>query len=102
MATKEERISEESVWYCSFCKTANNAEKTVCGNCGESRDNSEMNYFETMRRQRLMAEKDCFIRQRAGKGAGQIHSSAKPLQEKPRRNAIRTALQHLLKKGNGS
>lgn len=43
---KAAKISRKPDWYCSYCNTLNNSEKTECEGCGASRSDSEKNYFE--------------------------------------------------------
>lgn len=43
---KASKISRKPDWYCSYCNTLNNSEKTECEGCGASRSESEKNYFQ--------------------------------------------------------
>ena len=43
-------VSKNPDWYCSFCNSLNSDNAAFCGNCGASRENSESNYFEMLKK----------------------------------------------------
>ena len=44
------KFSDKPDWYCSFCNSLNSDNAPVCGNCGASREDSEANYFEMLKK----------------------------------------------------
>lgn len=101
MDAKENLSSEESAWYCSFCNTANSEEKAVCDNCGETREHSDEKYFLAMRRERIMAEKECLIMSTVQKADTSAHTAPVVSPgKKSFRSTLRSALR-CLKKGEG-
>lgn len=98
MDAKEKLSNEESAWYCSFCNTANSEEKAVCDNCGETREHSDEKYFLAMRRERIMAEKDCLIMSTVRNADFSAHAAPTISQRKKSfRDMLRSALRNLKK-----
>ena len=79
----EEQAQEFSTnpdWYCSFCNSLNKDNAAFCQNCGASRESSESNYFDQLkkREEREAAEKAAQPQPRAQQQSGK-GSSKKPL-----------------------
>lgn len=51
------KISKEPDWLCSFCDSYNSATTTVCHECGHTRDESDLNYFEKQKKNEEEKEK---------------------------------------------
>ena len=101
MDVKEDRRNEESEWYCFFCNTANSEKNTVCDNCGETREHTDEKYYLTMRRERIMAEKDCLIMSTVQKANTSAHTAPVVSPgKKSFRSTLRSAFR-CLKKGEG-
>ena len=47
---QEKAVSKNPDWYCSFCNSLNSDNAQFCGNCGASREDSEANYFEMLKK----------------------------------------------------
>ena len=47
---KAKYINRNPDWYCSFCETLNSDNADTCRSCGASRQDSEANYFEMLRK----------------------------------------------------
>ena len=43
-------VSKNPDWYCSFCNSLNSDNAPTCLNCGASRESSESNYFEMLKK----------------------------------------------------
>lgn len=43
-------FSKNPDWYCSFCNSLNSDNAAFCSNCGASREDSESNYFEMLKK----------------------------------------------------
>lgn len=55
---KAKYINRNPDWYCSFCNSLNSDNAQFCSNCGASRENSEANYFDRLKKkQELEANK---------------------------------------------
>ena len=54
-----EQIGKNPDWYCSFCNSLNKDNAAFCSNCGASRESSESNYFDQLkkRQEKEAAEK---------------------------------------------
>ena len=50
--TEEEAkyVSKNPDWYCSFCNSLNSDNAKFCGNCGATREDSEANYFDRLKK----------------------------------------------------
>ena len=50
--TEEEAkyVSKNPDWYCSFCNSLNSDNAQFCGNCGATREDSEANYFDRLKK----------------------------------------------------
>ena len=47
---QEKEIGKNPDWYCSFCNSLNKDHAAFCGNCGASRESSESNYFDQLKK----------------------------------------------------
>ena len=45
-----EEIGKNPDWYCSFCNSLNRDRAAFCSNCGASREDSESNYFDQLKK----------------------------------------------------
>ena len=43
-------VSKNPDWYCSFCNSLNSDNAQFCGNCGATREDSEANYFDRLKK----------------------------------------------------
>ena len=43
-------VSKNPDWYCSFCNSLNSDNAQFCGNCGATREDSEGNYFDRLKK----------------------------------------------------
>jgi hypothetical protein len=46
-------VSQNPDWFCSFCESLNSDDAIYCTNCGSSKVNSELNYFQLQDKQKL-------------------------------------------------
>ncbi len=44
------KISRNPDWYCSFCNSLNSDNAAFCSNCGATRESSESNYFDMLKK----------------------------------------------------
>jgi len=70
-----QEIGKNPDWYCSFCNSLNRDNAAFCTNCGASRESSESNYFDQLKK-RKEAE--------AAEKAAQPQVSAPPVKKKSR------------------
>lgn len=49
-AEQEKEIGKNPDWYCSFCNSLNKDNAAFCTNCGASREDSESNYFDQLKK----------------------------------------------------
>ena len=54
---KAKYINKNPDWYCSFCNTLNSDNAKFCTSCGASRENSESNYFEMLKKKQAQDQK---------------------------------------------
>ena len=47
---QEKEIGKNPDWYCSFCNSLNKDHAAFCSNCGASRESSESNYFDQLKK----------------------------------------------------
>ena len=47
---QEKEIGKNPDWYCSFCNSLNMDHAAFCSNCGASRESSESNYFDQLKK----------------------------------------------------
>ena len=47
---QEKEIGKNPDWYCSFCNSLNKDNAAFCTNCGASREDSESNYFDQLKK----------------------------------------------------
>ena len=47
---KAKEMSRNPDWYCSFCNSLNSDNAAFCSNCGASRESSEANYFDMLKK----------------------------------------------------
>ena len=47
---KAKTINRNPDWYCSFCNSLNSDNAQFCSNCGASRESSEANYFDMLKK----------------------------------------------------
>ena len=47
---KAKYINRNPDWYCSFCNSLNSDNAQFCSNCGASRESSESNYFDMLKK----------------------------------------------------
>lgn len=47
---QEKEIGRNPDWYCSFCNSLNKDNAAFCTNCGASRESSESNYFDQLKK----------------------------------------------------
>ncbi|MBQ3705876.1 MAG: zinc ribbon domain-containing protein [Clostridia bacterium] len=47
---QSEEIGKNPDWYCSFCNSLNKDHAAFCTNCGASRESSESNYFDQLKK----------------------------------------------------
>ena len=82
---KAEKISRNPDWQCSFCGSLNSDDLNVCKNCGDTKEDSERNYFEMRqqeeekkerREKRILPEKypPKYTKEKATAEAGTAHS----------------------------
>ncbi len=57
---QEKEMGRNPDWYCSFCNSLNRDNAKVCASCGASREDSEANYFDVLKRkqEKEQAEQD--------------------------------------------
>ncbi len=49
---KAKEIGKNPDWYCSFCNSLNKDNAAFCSNCGASRESSESNYFDQLKKKK--------------------------------------------------
>ena len=49
---KAKTASRNPDWYCSFCNSLNSDNAQFCANCGASRESSEANYFDMLKKKK--------------------------------------------------
>ncbi len=49
---KTAEMRREADWYCSFCNSLNKDNAAFCTTCGASRENSESNYFDQLKKKK--------------------------------------------------
>ncbi len=49
---KAKEMGKNPDWYCSFCNSLNKDNAAFCSNCGASRENSESNYFDQLKKKK--------------------------------------------------
>ena len=47
---QEKDFDPEADWYCSFCNSLNRNRAAFCSNCGATRESSESNYFDQLKK----------------------------------------------------
>ena len=47
---QKQQIGKNPDWYCSFCNSLNKDHAAFCSNCGASRESSESNYFDQLKK----------------------------------------------------
>ena len=47
-----QEIGKNPDWYCSFCNSLNKDHAAFCSNCGASRESSESNYFDQLKKRK--------------------------------------------------
>jgi len=47
---QKQQIGDNPDWYCSFCNSLNKDHAAFCSNCGASRESSESNYFDQLKK----------------------------------------------------
>lgn len=61
----EEKLNKNPDWLCSFCDALNSDDNENCYNCGASKQDSEMNYFENKERQAKIEQERLLEREKA-------------------------------------
>ena len=75
---QKQQFGKNPDWYCSFCNSLNKDNAAFCQNCGASRESSESNYFDQLkkRQEAEAAEKAAQLQPQATR---QAKGSKKPL-----------------------
>ena len=75
---KAAEIGKNPDWYCSFCNSLNRDHAAFCSNCGASRENSESNYFDQLKK-----KKEAEQAEQAAQRQNQPQARTKPASKRP-------------------
>lgn len=75
---QKQQFGKNPDWYCSFCNSLNKDNAAFCQNCGASRESSESNYFDQLKK-RQEAEAAEKAAQPQPQATRQAKGSKKPL-----------------------
>ena len=75
---KAAEIGKNPDWYCSFCNSLNRDHAAFCTNCGASRESSESNYFDQLKKRKEAQQAEQAAQQGAQRTAPQ-RASKRPL-----------------------
>ncbi len=76
---QEKEIGRNPDWYCSFCNSLNKDFAAFCSNCGASRESSESNYFDQLRKKQEAERAEQEAQPQTAQAQQVRKSSKKPL-----------------------
>ncbi|MCF0160112.1 MAG: hypothetical protein HUJ99_04930, partial [Bacteroidaceae bacterium] len=55
---QKQNFDDNPDWYCSFCNSLNKDRAAFCSNCGATREDSESNYFDQLKKREAAAAEE--------------------------------------------